>query len=101
MSLRLRLKRIGMPKQPHYRLVVIERRLARNGKELEVVGHFDPRKKENGLVINVERVKHWLSLGVQPSETVKSLMERVKLSSEDEPQIKNENLKPEEPPPTS
>lgn len=101
MSLRLRLKRIGMPKQPHYRVVAIERHIARDGKELEVLGHFDPRKKENNLTINMERVKHWLSRGAQPSETVKSLLERVRLPSKEENPIKNEKPKSEELPATS
>lgn len=76
MSIRLRLKRIGMPKQPHYRLVAINRRSARNGKEVEVLGHYDPRKSDNQLSFNTERVHFWLSCGAQPSDTVRSLLNR-------------------------
>lgn len=76
MSVRLRLKRIGMPKQPYYRLVAIDRRSARNGKELEVLGHYDPRSKKDGFVAKFERVKYWLSCGAQPSDTIRSLLKR-------------------------
>jgi small subunit ribosomal protein S16 len=65
-----------MPKQPHYRLVAIDRRSARNAAELEVLGHYNPRNKENALRIEFERVKYWLSCGAEPSDTVKSLLTR-------------------------
>ncbi len=73
MSVRLRLKRIGMPKQPYYRIVAIERTRARNGKEIEVIGHFDPRGKGETLKVNAERANHWLSCGALASDTVHSL----------------------------
>lgn len=85
MSVRLRLKRIGMPKQPYYRLVAIDRRAARNGKEIEVVGHFDPRGKGETLKVNAERVKHWIACGAKPSDTVKSLLARAGVFKQAEP----------------
>ncbi len=78
MSVRLRLKRVGMTKQPAYRLVAVDRRKARDGAELEVLGHYDPRNKENAIHINPERLQYWLSCGAQPSETVKSLLAKIK-----------------------
>lgn len=76
MSVRLRLKRIGMPKQPHYRLVAINRQAARNGKEVEVLGYYDPRKSNDQFSFNTERITFWLSCGAQPSDTVRSLLSR-------------------------
>lgn len=76
MAVRIRLKRVGMPKQPHFRLVAIEGSRARDGKELEVLGTYDPREKENKIQVKAERLKHWLSVGAQPSETVRSLLLR-------------------------
>lgn len=76
MAVKLRLKRMGMPKQPHYRLVAIDSHSARNAKELEILGHYHPRSKENVFSIKSERVKYWLSCGAQPSETVRSFLKR-------------------------
>lgn len=76
MSVRLRFKRVGMKKQAHYRLVAVDRRAARDAAELEVLGHYDPKNKNNVLTVKPERIKHWLSCGAQPSDTVKSLLVR-------------------------
>lgn len=76
MAVRIRLKRVGMPKQPHYRLVAIDQRCARDGQELEVLGFYNPKDKENKIQVKTERLKHWLSVGAQPSETVKSLLKK-------------------------
>lgn len=76
MAVKLRFQRVGMPKQPYYRLVAIDSRAARNGKELEVLGKYHPRSKTSAFILNSERVKHWLSCGAQPSETVRSILRR-------------------------
>ncbi|OGR80334.1 MAG: 30S ribosomal protein S16 [Elusimicrobia bacterium RIFCSPLOWO2_02_FULL_39_32] len=76
MSVRLRLKRVGMTKQPAYRLVAVDRRTARDGAELEILGTYNPKDKENRLIIKEERIKYWISCGAEPSETVKSLLKR-------------------------
>ena len=65
-----------MPKQPYYRLVAIDKRAARNAAELEVLGHYDPKNKENAITLEYERIKYWLSRGAQPSDTVRSLLVR-------------------------
>ena len=84
MAVKLRLKRIGMPKQPYYRLVAIDGRFARNGKELEILGHYNPRQKETVFTVKSERVKYWLSCGAQPSDTVRSFLSRQGLISNPE-----------------
>ncbi len=74
MSVRLRFQRVGMPKQPYYRLVAIDRRSARDAAEIEVLGHYNPKNKDNALTVKADRIQHWISRGAQPSDTVKSLL---------------------------
>lgn len=76
MSVKLRLKRVGMTQQPHYRLIAVDRRSPRDGAELEVLGHYDPKNKTNAFSVNNDRVQYWLSCGAQPSDTVRSLLVR-------------------------
>ncbi len=65
-----------MPKQAFYRLVAIDRRAARDAKELEVLGHYNPKDKGNAITFNQERIQYWLSKGAQPSDTVRTLLVR-------------------------
>ena len=67
-----------MPKQPYYRLVAIDHRAARDAKEIENLGHYNPRDKDNALSLETERIKYWLSKGAKPSDTVRSLLVRNK-----------------------
>ena len=72
--LRIRLARFGAKKKPTYRVVVIDKRKARNSNCLEVVGHYNPVADPAVVSINYERVEHWLSVGAQPSDTVTRLL---------------------------
>ncbi len=76
--LRIRLKRIGKnPKgKPFFRIVVIDRKKARDGRPLEEIGYYDPTKKPSLIKVNKERFDFWLSKGAQPSETVASLAKK-------------------------
>ncbi len=76
--LRIRLSRHGARKDPHYRVVVTEKSSPRDGQFVEVVGHYNPALKPVRLNLDLERVQHWIGKGAQPSETVRSLIERVK-----------------------
>lgn len=76
--LRIRLTRMGAKKKPMYRVVVIERRQARDGSFVEIVGHYNPGTNPPSVELNMERVKHWMAQGAQPSETVSSLLKKVK-----------------------
>ena len=78
--LRIRLKRMGRRKRPFYRIVVIDSRSRRDGREIERLGWFDPLNNENELKIDDERVLHWLNEGAQPSETVSNLFKKTGLS---------------------
>ena len=75
--LRIRLTRMGAKKKPFYRVVVTERRQARDGSFVEIVGHYNPGQNPPAVVLNMERVRHWIDRGAQPSETVHSLLRKV------------------------
>ena len=68
--------RTGAKKQSSYRIVVIEGEKARNGRFVEILGHYNPRRHPPELVLDRERAAHWLSRGAQPSETVKSFLKK-------------------------
>ena len=72
----MRLARIGSKKRPFYRIVVIEKRKARNGRFLEVIGQYNPISNPTLIEINPERALYWLSKGAEPSETVRSILRK-------------------------
>ena len=71
---RIRLARGGAKKKPYYRIVVADQRCKRDGRYLERIGFYNPMVKDNRFEIDVERLKHWLSTGAQPSDRVGKLM---------------------------
>jgi small subunit ribosomal protein S16 len=71
---RIRLKRVGKSKQPSYRVVVADAHSPRDGRNIELLGHYDPRREPSEIAIDNERAVFWLRRGAQPSETVKSLL---------------------------
>jgi small subunit ribosomal protein S16 len=75
----MRLTRIGSKKRPYYRIVVIEKRKARNGRFLEVLGQYNPISTPVQMEINAERAQYWLSKGAEPSETVRSILRKKEL----------------------
>ena len=72
----MRLTRIGSKKRPYYRIVVIDKRRARNGRFLEVLGQYNPIASPVQMEVNSERALYWLSKGAQPSETVRSILRK-------------------------
>ena len=70
----IRLARVGARKQPHYRVVVIEKDRARNGRSLEVVGTYNPRTNPASVDLKRERIEYWTSKGAQLSDRVGKLM---------------------------
>ncbi len=68
--------RTGAKKQSSYRIVVIEGEKARDGRFVEILGHYNARRHPPELVLDRERAAHWLSKGAQPSETVKSFLKK-------------------------
>ncbi len=71
--LMIRLARTGARKQPHYRIVVIEKARARNGRPVEVVGTYNPRTNPASIEMKRDRVEYWVSKGAQMSERVGKL----------------------------
>ncbi len=77
MAVILRLKRIGTKKKPIYRVMATDSRNPRDGgREVEIVGHYDPNKTENQVSFKPERVEYWLKTGAQVSDTVRSLLKK-------------------------
>jgi small subunit ribosomal protein S16 len=70
----IRLARVGARKQPYYRVVVIEKARARNGRALEVVGTYNPRTTPTSIDLKRERIEYWRSKGAQLSERVSKLL---------------------------
>jgi small subunit ribosomal protein S16 len=72
----IRLARIGARKQPYYRVVVIEKERARNGREVEVVGLYNPRTNPTTINLQRDRIDYWVSKGAQLSDTVGRLLSK-------------------------
>lgn len=73
----IRLRRTGKTKQPSYRLVVADSRSPRDGKFIEIIGHYNPVRQPKVLEVNAERARYWLGVGAQPSDTVVRLLKQV------------------------
>ena len=71
---RIRLKRVGKAKQPSYRVVVADSRSPRDGRNIESIGHYQPRQDPSVVVIDNDRAVYWLRRGAQPSEQVRKLL---------------------------
>jgi small subunit ribosomal protein S16 len=75
-AVRMRLARVGATKQPSYRVVVIDSRSPRDGRALDIIGHYNPRTEPIELQIDAEKASRWLSQGARPSDTVERLLRR-------------------------
>ena len=80
--LMIRLARVGARKQPQYRVVVIEKDRARNGRSIEVVGTYNPRTEPATVNLKQDRIDYWRSKGAQPSEIVTRLLAKRAAASE-------------------
>jgi small subunit ribosomal protein S16 len=74
--LMIRLARFGSKKKPTYRVVVIEKERARNGRAVEVVGNYNPVAQPQIVNLKHDRIEHWMKNGAQPSETVARLLRK-------------------------
>ncbi len=81
MAVRIRMKRLGRKNRAFFRIDATDIRSQRDGKSLETLGHYDPFEKEweTKVKLNTERLKYWLSVGAQPSETVATILRRFKI----------------------
>ena len=76
MAVKIRLRRVGRKKSPMYRIVVADSKSPRDGKFIEIVGQYQPRTGDKALNLNSDRVNHWLNVGAQPTDTVRSLLRK-------------------------
>ena len=74
MPVRVRLTRVGSKKNPIWRVVVADGRSPRDGRFIETLGHYNPQTQPSTIVLDRERLQHWVDRGAQPSHTVKKLM---------------------------
>ena len=76
MAVKLRLKRMGAKKAPRYRIVAIDARARRDGREIETIGWINPTTEPETVEVNAEKALAWLNNGAQPSETVRSILSK-------------------------
>jgi small subunit ribosomal protein S16 len=79
--LSIRLRRTGSTKRPYYRVVVADSRAWRDGRFIEVLGHYDPRKNPVVVKIDADRAKHWIGKGAKATDTVRSLLKRTTVAA--------------------
>mgnify|MGYP003543759412 FL=1 len=76
MAVKIRLKRLGKIRSPHYRIVVMDSRTKRDGRAIEEIGLYQPKNDPSVIQVDSERAQYWLGVGAQPSETVVSILKR-------------------------
>ena len=72
----IRLRREGSLNNPYYKVVVADQRSPRDGKFIEIIGNYDPRKQGDNANIDLSRADYWIDKGAQPSETVRSILKK-------------------------
>jgi small subunit ribosomal protein S16 len=80
-AIHIRLRRTGTTRKPAYRVVVADSRAARDGKFIEVLGHYNPLTNPPTIKIEVEKAQAWINKGAQPSNTVKNLLARARAAA--------------------
>ena len=78
MAVKIRLRRMGAHKKPFYRVVVADSRSPRDGKCIEEIGYFNPMVEPNQIKLDMEKVEKWIKNGAQPTDRVKSIIEKIK-----------------------
>jgi len=78
MAVSIRLRREGTKNRPYYKVVVADKRSPRDGKFIETIGTYDPKKPAPNSTLNIDRVEYWITKGAQPSDTVRSLIKKNK-----------------------
>ncbi|MDO5682032.1 MAG: 30S ribosomal protein S16 [Propionibacteriaceae bacterium] len=76
MAVKIRLKRMGAIRSPHYRIVVMDSRKKRDGRAIEEIGLYHPKNDPSFIQVNSERAQYWLSVGAQPTEAVVAIFKR-------------------------
>src|SRR6266436_3567 len=78
MAVAIRLRREGALNRPYFKVVVTDTRSPRDRKFIEIVGTYDPKKAGQNSTLKLDRIEHWISKGAQPSDTVRSLIKKIK-----------------------
>jgi small subunit ribosomal protein S16 len=78
MAVSIRLRREGALNRPYYKVVVADSRSPRDGKFIEIIGTYDPKKPGHNSTLKLDRAEYWISKGAQPSDTVRSLIKKNK-----------------------
>jgi small subunit ribosomal protein S16 len=73
-AVKIKLKRLGKIREPYYRIVVADARTKRDGRAIEEIGKYHPKAEPSLIEVNSERVQHWLSVGAQPTDPVRTLL---------------------------
>ncbi len=76
MAVSIRLRREGTTNRPYYKVVVADSRSPRDGKFIEIIGTYDPKKTGHNSTLDIARAEHWIARGAQPSDTVRSLLKK-------------------------
>ena len=76
MAVKIRLRRMGAKKAPHYRIVVADSRYPRDGRFIEEIGFYNPMTNPADVKIDAEKAKKWISNGAQPTDTVRDLLKK-------------------------
>ena len=85
MAVSIRLRREGTTNRPYYKVVVTDRRSPRDGKFIEIIGTYDPKKTGHNSTLKLDRIDHWISKGAQPSDTVRSLIKKTRKAGAPKP----------------
>src|SRR5467141_2012025 len=78
MAVTIRLRREGAKNRPYYKVVVADSRSPREGKFIEIIGTYDPKKPNHNSTLKLDRAEYWMARGAQPSDTVRSLIKKNK-----------------------
>src|SRR5947207_8225290 len=78
MAVSIRLRREGAKNRPYYKIVVADSRSPRDGKFIEIIGTYDPKKRDHNSTLKVDRAEYWIARGAQASDTVRSLIKKNK-----------------------
>src|ERR1700736_1936001 len=78
MAVTIRLRREGALNRPYYKVVVTDSRSPRDGKFIEIIGTYDPKKPGHNSTLKLDRAEYWIARGAQPSDTVRSLLKKNK-----------------------
>ncbi|PTX95947.1 30S ribosomal protein S16 [Spartobacteria bacterium LR76] len=81
MAVAIRLKREGARNHPYYKIVVTDQRSPRDGKFIEIIGTYDPKKEGENYSLSLDRAEYWVGVGARPSQTVGSLINKARKST--------------------